>query len=797
MKNFSRIFFTLCLISLVSCTSKQGEQYNEGINITPAPAEMTVTEGLPFRLKENVAFYAEDEKARTIAVFFAEKIRRSTGFNLTVKSHKPYHAHIKLALDDTIDITEEGYILSVTQERIIINARTPQGLFYGMQTVMQLAPAEIESPVKVRTIKKWYIPAVEIKDEPRFGYRGMHLDVCRHFFDVDFIKKQLDVLAMLKINTFHWHLTDDQGWRVEIKKYPELTTVGAQRTEGEGNTYGPYFYTQDQIREVVGYAKERFIEVIPEIELPGHAVAAIAACPELSCTGEQIPVRNIWGVATDVFCAGNEQTFVFLEDVLTEIIPLFESDYIHIGGDECPKLRWQQCPKCQARIKELGLKASDGHSAEEKLQSWFVQRIEKFLLTRNKKIIGWDEILEGGLAPSATVMSWRGEDGGIAAANMGHDVIMTPGAWCYFDKYQGESKLLNVTIGGSLTLSKVYGYEPIPEKIDLDKTHHILGAQANHWAEYKYTPELMEHDMYPRMLAMAELNWTPKENKNYEDFERRLDNQRVRLDMHGVNYYIPIPETNGFPSCNFMAFTDNTSLEFETTEPVRMVYTLDGTEPGGKSAEYTGPLVFNENATLKIRSVSVSGKMGPVRTITLVKQDYTPAVERLPHRLTVAESTQAEPIYNGILAEYYKGYALSMADIEGKLPESHAIINSPREAGHRIGGYMELYDDDFYTTVLTGYINIPEDGVYYFSTDHEFWIGGELFISNLADNPGTAMRFSRSDRSVALAKGYHPFKLVRLGGIFGGWPAQWDGVGLQIRKAEEQRFSTVGREYFE
>lgn len=784
MKNRTLLFSGLISLLMASCTTAETgtKEYNTGINVTPKPVEMTVNNG-SFTLSPNVSFVAANEDARKVASFFAAKIKNSTGYNLNVGSEKPAKAYINLSVEQGLPVNNEGYLLSVTSDGVELRANTAQGLFYGMQTIMQLLPAEIESSSLVSGMN-WTMPAVEIKDEPRFGYRGMHLDVCRHFFDVDFIKKQLDVLSLFKINKLHWHLTDDQAWRIEIKKYPELTTIGAKRVEGEGNTYGPYFFTQEQVKEVVAYAKERFIEVIPEIELPGHAVAAIAAYPELSCTGKQIPVRNIWGIANDVFCAGNEKTFEFLENVLTEVMPLFESDYIHIGGDECPKIRWEKCPKCQARIRQLGLKAENNHSAEERLQSYFVQRIEKFLVKHNKKMIGWDEILEGGLAPTATVMSWRGEEGGIASANMGHDVIMTPGPWLYLDKYQGDSRLLPVTIGGYLPLEKTYGYEPVPNKIANDKKHHILGAQANLWAEYKYTGEDMEHDIYPRVIALAELDWTPAAQKDYKDFERRIENQRVRLDMHGINYYIPMPEQKGAPSCNFVAFTDQATLEFKTTEPATIVYTTDGTEPGNNSAVYSEPLTFTENTTLKMRSIFLSGKVSPVRTITIEKQTYAPAV------------ASREDTKGGLKAEYYKGNVLKVADLDGKKPTGTENVPTPQASAHRVKDYREVYEDDFYSTVLTGYINIPEDDVYYFSTDHELWLDGKLFISNEKDNNGTARRFSRSDKSIALAKGYHPVKIVRLGAIFGGWPTQWENINLFIRKADEPQFKITGKEYF-
>lgn len=751
--------------------------YNEGINITPIPIELTQNEGI-FTLSKKVTFVANDEAVEKVASYFAAKIKSSTGYELKIGKDKPASDYINLTLVSDIPVNEEGYLLEVTSSGIDIKAKTAQGLFYGMQTVMQLLPAEIESSELIKNIA-WTMPAVTIKDEPRFKYRGQHIDVSRHFVDADFIKKQLDVMAMYKINKFHWHLTDDQGWRIEIKKYPKLTELGAKRTEGEGNVYGPYFYTQDQIKDVVAYAKERFIEVIPEIEMPGHGVAALTAYPEYSCTGGPFEVRNIWGVSNDVYCAGNDSTFAFLTDILEEVIPLFESPYIHLGGDECPKSRWKECPKCQARIKAEGLKADAKHTAEEKLQSYFIQRMEKVVLKHGKKMIGWDEILEGGLAPSATVMSWRGEEGGIAAANMNHDVIMTPVGWLYLNFYQSDPKISPVTIGGDIPLAKTYGYEPIPEVLSKDKQAHVLGTQGNVWTEYTYTPELIEWQNYPRILAVSEVAWSAKEKKDYKDFERRLDNQRVRLDMHNINYYIPMPE-QVTPSANFVAFTDTAKLEFKTTEPVKMVYTTDGSEPNLKSAVYDKPLTFTENATLKIRSVLASEKMGDVRTITIEKQTYAPAVTK---------EKDAKP---GLKAEHYKGVAHKVSEMI-QTPTETEHIAAPQNAKYRVKDYRELMPEDYYNTVLTGYINIPEDGIYYFSTDvEEFWLDGKLFISNA----GEVKRHSRNDKSIALAKGPHAIKIIRLSGIVGGWPPLWDAITLAIRNQKDSEFKVMDAAYF-
>jgi len=358
-------------------------------------------------------------------------------------------------------------------------------------------------------------------------------------FPVEFVKRYIDLLAMLKMNVFHWHLTEDQGWRIEIKRYPELTRIGSRRSSSpvpgdpsqqDGKPYAG-FYTQDEIRQVVAYAAERHVNVVPEIEMPGHSMAALASYPELGCTGGPYQVRTQWGIEEDVYCAGNEEVFEFLENVLDEVLDLFPSPFIHVGGDECPKSRWRECPKCQARIKEENL------ADEDELQSYFIRRIENYLSNRGRRLIGWDEILEGGLAPGATVMSWRGTEGGIRAAQSGHDVVMTPFTHCYFDYYQSEDHENEPAgIGGYLPLETVYAYEPVPEELTPEQGEHILGAQGNVWTEYIFSPAQVEYMAYPRAIALAEVVWTPAEGRDYPDFLRRLEPYLLRLDRMGVNY---------------------------------------------------------------------------------------------------------------------------------------------------------------------------------------------------------------------------------------------------------------------
>lgn len=775
----SILLISFCLAAWGNTNQYPIKTYNKGINITPRPLSIFLSKRGDFFLSDKTIIYMSDQSLESVSEYFKHKIGTSTGLKLETRLNKNSSTNfIKFILTPNIDVNNEGYLLKSTDKGIEIKAKTPHGIFYGIQTLLQLLPAEIENDKPIKNVT-WSIPSGTIKDEPRFGYRGKHMDVCRHFMTVTEIKKHLDIMAMLKLNKFHWHLTDDQGWRIESKKFPLINTISTTRIEGDGSEYGPYFYTHDQIRDIVAYAKERFIEVIPEIEFPGHAVAILAAYPEYSCNGGPLKVRNLWGISRDIYCAGNEKTFKFAEELLEEIFPLFESQYFHIGGDEAPKTRWESCPKCQAKIKELGLVKDDKYSAEERLQSYFIHEIEKILTKNNKKMIGWDEILQGGLAPSATVMSWRGEKGGIAAANMGHDVIMTPGKWLYHDHFQGDPKVAPYpAIGGYNTLDTTYNYEPIPKEIDPSKTHHILGPQANLWMEYTPNLDIMEWRAYPRLIALAEIAWTAKANKNYKDFERRIDNQLVRLDGHHVNYYIPQPEQTT-PSCNFVAFVDSAKLEFKTTRPVKMVYTTDGTEPTLGSRQYIKPLIFKENTTLKIRSVLVSEKMGDVRTITIEKQNYKTSI--------------SQPKDAALKVEYFKGIASHVDDLKGKTASEIDTIGAPQNAKYRIPNYREYFDHELYNTVITGHINIPEDGVYYFATNvEEFWLNNELFINNT----NRIKRYSTKDKSVALKAGYHPIKIIRLCNIIDGWPPMWDAITVSIRNEKDQTFKIMDETYF-
>jgi hexosaminidase len=498
---------------LVTCFIASGQV----IQVVPRPQSVAI-EGAPIAVAGNLYVVATPALSGE-----ADLIR--TWWNTTKTDAKAGAVSAELRIQQ--GVPAEAYALRVSEGKIVVAGGSAAAVFYGIQTLIQ---AENGSKT---------LPAMTVRDQPAFAYRGMHLDVCRHFFDVDFVKRYLDLMAEHKMNRFHWHLTEDQGWRIEIKRYPRLTEVGAWRNASQVGPYGDQrfdsaryggFYTHDEVREIVAYAAARHITVVPEIELPGHARAALAAYPHLSCTGQELPVATGWGVFDDVYCAGNDSVFTFLEGVLDEVLALFPGEYVHIGGDECPKTRWHDCAKCQARLKAEGL--ADEHA----LQSYFIRRIEGYLNARGRQIIGWDEILEGGLAPNATVMSWRGEAGGIAAAKAGHDAIMTPGKPCYWDHYQSKDAGEPHAIGGFNPVESVFLYNPVPAELSAEEAKHILGAQANLWTEYVLTPAHAEYMILPRQLALAEVLWTgPRRSEDLPEFRIRATQRSRSLKARGFN----------------------------------------------------------------------------------------------------------------------------------------------------------------------------------------------------------------------------------------------------------------------
>lgn len=530
--------FGLLFFLLPACSTESSNNL-EHVAIIPQPVSLAAGTGsFVFNKDTKIILAAKTQRLQQVARFFNQLLKQSAGLELEVTTDS--HERNFLFIELTENITHpEGYELQITPEYIWIKAQKAAGAFYAIQTIRQLLPAEIELEQKEEGLV-FQLPSLVIKDYPRFDYRGMHLDVGRHFFPVEFIKKYIDLLVLFKMNRFHWHLTEDQGWRIEIPQYPKLQEIAAYRKETvvghnndeprtyDGKKYGGY-YTQSEIKEIVFYAARRFITVIPEIELPGHSSAALAAYPELGCSGGPYEVATRWGIFDEVYCP-KEETFDFLQTVLAEVFQLFPSEYVHIGGDECPKKSWEESSFCQDLMQREGLKN------EEELQSYFIKRMANYVQANGKNIIGWDEILEGGLAPGAVVMSWRGEKGGIAAAKQGHDVIMTPTTYCYFDYYQSKSESEPLAIGGFLPVDSVYSYDPVPAELTAEEAKHILGAQGNLWTEYITTPAQAEYMAFPRAIALAEVVWSPKAAKDFGQFKTRLIQQLPRLDHMNVNY---------------------------------------------------------------------------------------------------------------------------------------------------------------------------------------------------------------------------------------------------------------------
>lgn len=748
------------LFAVTACTPDPAPT---DLPLIPHPAEVVEGAGEWTMGPETVLAVSGGDDATRVVDAWAGSVRGATGWALDIVSGTEAPARaIRVSLTGGDD-DPEGYRLDVSPGGVALSAATPAGIFYGLQTLSQLLPDAGGGATLA-------LPAVEIRDRPRFPYRGMHLDVGRHFFGPEFVKRYIDLLARYKINRFHWHLTEDQGWRIEIDRYPRLTEVAAYRAEtmvekhfdpyvGDGRPYGGY-YTQEEIRDVVAYARDRFVTIVPEIELPGHSSAAVAAYPELGCTDDPVEVATTWGVFDDIYCP-KEETFTFLENVLTEVMELFPGEYVHIGGDEAPKTRWKESPLAQEVM------AREGLADEHELQSWFIRRIEGFLNEHGRRLIGWDEILEGGLAETATVMSWRGTSGGIEAARLGRDVIMTPYSHLYFDYYQGDPEDEPLAIGGYLPLETVYGFEPIPDELDEAEARHILGAQANVWTEYIPTEEHVEYMAFPRALALAEMVWSPAGLRTWDGFAARLPRRLAELDRLGVNYRIP--DVFGVGP-DRVADSATEILEVGSPAPGAVHYTLDGSDPTGASPT-AGTTPGNGTASITVsvnpetvrvaaRAILPDGRMGPVSRATLYpltalaegprvdSAALEPGLELVVRRGRVASTHAAAPDGNGDAGSdggerHRSGSLTGDAVFDGTTTE----IGLPGDAP----------DTDF-TALFQGFIRVPEDGAYSFRLTSDdgavLRVGGEVVV----DHDGVHYASQRQG-SVALRAGLHPFEL--------------------------------------
>jgi hexosaminidase len=732
----SCLLFLLTVFIFSGVSKAQNADPNMGI--IPAPVSVQKQAGT-FVLSQETIIQADTVTNKAVR-FLADYLQQKYSFTNKLQANTSAAASNAIILTSagTEGLPAEGYRLTIAPNQVTIAGRGA-GLFYGIQTLIQLFPLERSGTAK--------LPCARIEDYPRFGYRGMHLDVCRHFFSVEFVKRYLDLMAAYKLNTFHWHLTDDQGWRIEIKKYPRLIQVGSQRAETlignyhdrmpqqfDNTPYGGY-YTQDQIREVIQYAASKYITIIPEIEMPGHAMAALAAYPELSCDPKQeYKVSGTWGVFNNIFCP-TEKTFTFLQDVLSEVIELFPSKYIHIGGDEAPKVVWKSSPEAQAVIKRLKLKDEHG------LQSYFIQRMEKFVNSKGRSIIGWDEILEGGLAPNATVMSWRGEAGGIAAARQGHNVIMTPSSSAlYFDHSQARSDLEPLGIGGFAPLSKVYAYNPTPAALTPAQNKYILGVQANLWTEYIATEKKVEYLLLPRLLALSEVAWTPLANKNYTDFsETRVPRHLAWFDKNGFNYRVPV--AIGAKDTSYTATQLNVNLK-TPVDGSTIYYTIDGYTPSETDLVYTKPFTLNipldNYRELKTIVITPTGKRSLVTSTMVYNRAPLPAVA----------FTGTKP---GVKYELVAGLFTSTGQLDGARVLDTGTVKTFNTATFKKANRT-------FGVTYEGYFNAATDSKYIFSTQSDD--GSVIFIDDqlVVDNDGKHSLYEQPGE-VFLQKGMHKFTL--------------------------------------
>ncbi len=733
---YKKLFPLLLLSFLLVNIAANAQDNDPNMGIVPAPVSVKKSSG-EFVLSQQTVLFA-DSNTKAVS-FFTDYLLNKLKLHNTLKIGDTESAgnSIVFTAKGTENLPDQGYRLTITPNQIII-AGKGAGLFYGIQTLLQLMPADRMASIK--------IPCAQIEDYPRFGYRGLMLDVCRHFFSVEFVKKTIDVMAYYKLNNFHWHLTDDQGWRIEIKKYPRLTQIGSQRAQTvignyhdrtpqqfDNTPYGGY-YTQDQVREVVKYAADRYINIVPEIEMPGHSLAALAAYPELSCDpNKTYEVGQTWGVFHDVYCP-SDKTFDFLQDVLTEVMDLFPSKYIHIGGDETPKDAWKNSAFCQKLIKKLKLKN------EEELQSYFIQRIEKFVNSKGRSIIGWDEILEGGLSPNATVMSWRGEAGGIAAAKQSHNVVMTPGSGgLYLDHAQGRTDE-PLSIGGYTSLAKTYSYNPTPVALTPDQQKFIIGVQANLWSEYIGTETKAEYLYYPRALALSEVAWSQLGNKNFKDFsETRLPAQLAFLDKN--NYDYRVPEAIG--AMDTIMFGSQMTVNLKpSVAGAKVFYTIDGYTPRETDLEYHIPMTYNvpqdQYRELETIVITPSGKRGP-----------------MSHMLVYNRAPLAPVAYQGTTTglkyELFQGAFDNTTQFAGAAVVDSGVVRNFNTS-------LLKKNNPAFGVIYSGFIRIDADGLYQFATKSDD--GSVLTIDDqpVVNNDGKHPLLEQGG-AVALQKGYHKFTL--------------------------------------
>ena len=727
------------------------------VNVIPHPYEYDVNPLYRYYFTEQSGVVCKQKELLPIAELFTENIKKSTGLNLPIvkRSKNP----IILRIDKRMK-HPEGYTLFIYTDAIEIFGASPVGVYYGLQTLMQLLPPEIESDTIING-KEWSLPIAVIEDYPRFKYRGMHVDPCRHFMPLEHIRKQVDWMSKFKLNTLHLHLTDDQLWTFEVKKYPLLTEVGTQRTNVDGSVYKGGYFKQEELKELVEYAKVRGVTIIPEIEMPGHAMAALAAYPEFGCTEGPYQVRTTWGVEEHLLCAGNDSVFQFIEDILTELTAIFPSEYIHIGGDECPTNIWHECPKCQARMQAEGL------MTEVELHGYFIRRVEKILHKLGRKMIGWDEILDGGASESATVMSWRGNKGGIKAANQGNQAIMTPWDICYFDHYQGSKLFEPMAQSGFLPLEKVYNWEPIPSEIKLEQRDKILGGQANLWAEYMPDYKQAEYMIYPRLLALSEVLWATH-YRDYKDFTERLKEAQQRLDYGDINYHIPLPEG---PQAQYVEFVDSVEVELTNSLGYEMRYEGVGNrEEGiGNREEGKGKKEFSIFNSSLLKAYSVFNGRN------------SDTIEVYYNKLSAPHPAAKHLLHNGLYRQRAYGYFPNTDTL------NYVRFNITDLVDSLIYDRNDTYFEPW-IEVYQGYMKVDSTDSYLITTDlEELWVDDIRVINN----NGRLKRNQTQRALMVLEEGFHSIKAVYNNCVNDGFPAHWRKPEIRIKSLEEKEFRVL------
>ena len=756
-----KLLFVLLVINLL-CLSEL-----MGIDVIPHPYEYDVNPLYRYYFNDESGVVCRQKELLPVAELFVENIKKSTGLELPIvkRCKKPIILKIDKRKSDA-----EAYTLFIYTDAVEVLGGSAAGVYYGLQTLMQMLPPEIECDTVVNG-QDWSLPIAVVDDYPRFRYRGMHVDPCRHFLPLEHIRKQVDWMSKFKMNRLHLHLTDDQMWTFEVKKYPLLTEIGTRRINVDGSVYRGGYFTQEELKELVEYAKVRGVTIVPEIEMPGHAMAALAAYPEYGCTGGPYKVRTTWGVEEHLLCAGNDLVFQFVEDILTELTAVFPSEYIHIGGDECPTNIWHECPRCQARMQAEGLQT------EVELHGYFIRRVEQILHKLGRKMIGWDEILDGGASQSATVMSWRGDKGGIKAANQGNQAIMTPWDVCYFDHYQGSKLFEPMAQSGFLPLEKVYGWEPISKEIAPENRDKILGGQANLWSEYIPDAKHAEYMIYPRLLALSEVLWAT-DYRNYDNFRERLKTVQKRLDCGGVNYHLPLPEG---PVAQYVEFVDSVEVILSNSLGYEMFYEGVGSREQGVGSREQGVGSREQGAGSRELELCVVNS-ALLKSYVTFNGRNSDTIEVYYNKVAAPHPAAKHLSHNGLYRQRAYGYFHNTDSLDYVKFDVTDLVDS------LVYDYNDSYFEPW-IEVYQGYIKVDSTAQYLITTDlEELWVDDIRIINN----SGKLKRNQTQRALMLLEEGFHSIKAVYNNCVNDGFPAHWRKPEIRIKTQEEEKFRVLG-----